>query len=66
MRTVDELIRSALSVRYRMIENGQNPTTGVFHVTKDEQMLLLDQPPLNYPAMNTERDRLCGLELKVI
>jgi hypothetical protein len=66
MRSVDELVRSALSLRYHMIEREQDPTTGVFHVTMEEHMSLRALPPFNHPLMNTDRDRFCGLELKTI
>ena len=66
MRTVDELVRAALSLRYHMIEKGQDPTTGVFHVTVEEQLTLRAQPPFNHPMMSPDRERLCGLEFKTI
>jgi len=66
MRTVDELVRAALSLRYHMIEKQQDPTTGVFHVTEEERMALRDEPPFNHSMMSPDRERLCGLELKSI
>lgn len=65
MRNYDELVRAALSLRYKLIEE-QKPPNGVFHITQEEACVLKDQAPVHLMTMDIERRTLCGLTLRVI
>lgn len=67
MRTADELVTAALTLRNRLRDEGKDPLEGVFHITKDEWCLLKMQPwPSASVLMSAERDRLCGLKVEAI
>lgn len=60
------MIRAALILRNQMILEGKDVATGVFNVSQEERLQLRDEPPFNHPVLGTERDRLCGLDLRII
>jgi hypothetical protein len=65
MRTADELIYTAVNLHQRLMDEGKDPVEHVFYVTQEELSTLKDLPPFNHPMLNAQRDRLCGMMLRV-
>jgi hypothetical protein len=67
MRTADELVTAALTLRNRLRDEGKDPLEAVFHVTHDEWSVLKMMPwPTASALMSPVRDRLCGLKLEAV
>lgn len=65
MRDYDELFRSAMSLRHRLLQESREPTDGVFTVTQHENCVLCDQP-WSSRTVDHLRQRFCGFKLHVI
>lgn len=66
MRTVKEMIDAALDQRAALVCNSDYPEAHEFECTTRELMLLRDQPwPMVSHVMDPERERICGLKIKV-
>lgn len=65
-RTFDEMYVAALAQRQKMLDEGRDPAGGKFVVTQHEKLAILDKPPFMNPALNVERDRICGLKVVLL
>lgn len=66
MRTFEEMAEAAMLLRRKLLQEQKDPTAGVFHVTQEEECVLKDRTPFMHPMLNDTRNRLCGLEVKII
>jgi len=65
MRTYDELFRSAMSLRYRLLEENRDPRESIFSITEQERYILRMQP-FNSPTVDHANERFCGFKLYTI
>lgn len=65
MRTYDELFRSAMSLRYRLLEQQRDPSASVFSLTEEERCILHMQP-FNSRTIDHANERFCGFKLYTI
>jgi hypothetical protein len=65
VRTMEEMLQSALTLRNQLLQESKDPTEGIFTVTAEEHALMKMQP-LQTVTLSHERDRFCGLKVHVV
>lgn len=60
-RTYEQMYEAAIAQRRAMIKEGRDPKDGLFDCTKDEYLVIIDQPPFARYELSAARHRLCGL-----
>jgi hypothetical protein len=66
VRSYDELFRSAMSLRYKIMREGRDPRdSGVFTITQQEHCALRLQP-WSSTTVDHLNERFCGFKLHVI
>lgn len=65
MRTMEEMLKAALTLRNQLLQENKDPTEGTFTVTAEEHALMKMQP-LQTVTLNHERDRFCGMLVHVV
>lgn len=64
-RTYEQIYEAALAQRQKLIDEGRDPKDGVFTVSREEKLVIMDRPPFTCYELSAARHRICGLAIAV-